>query len=587
MDKQVKRPPTQKHESVILQFDYDCFYAQVFEIRDPSLKSKPLGVRQKNILATCNYNARKLGAKKLMLVSEARKLCKGLVLVDGEDLTPFRDASKVLFNFLRSYSWNNKAERLGFDEVFLGERHCFSHFPSTTLLGDSALTHALDVTDIVDYNIECVSTRNLSNSFFFLSKANPEVGFHCDLTKFAGCVEGNLPGEAPLNNKLYLRLLLGSHLANYLRAKIETEFGYTSTCGISTNKLLSKLVGARNKPRNQTTLLALNDEHVYSFMDAHKARQLPGIGSKMAMQLESHVLEKPVELDSQFTSNLFVGEIRLHPSMSPAFLETFLAGPGAERGVGSRVWGLLHGIDPTEVKISGSIPSQISIEDTFKGLQTVSRITEEMHKLSCSLIRRLRVDLLILDQHSDIAGAQKWKARPRSLRLSVRSWPTDQGTTNSSQHFRRISRSGLLPSFVFDTHSGIDALAHRLVAESLLPLLRQLRGDKSGKWNLQLINVCAANMVICAGDESYGAGRDISTMFKNQDEVLKPFRLDEPPPEDEIHMESMESSPVDEPEKNMGWDDEVHHSTCARCGHPMPLFAMLAHMRFHEVEEQG
>lgn len=57
-----------------------------------------------------------------MLVSEARNLCKDLVLVDGEDLTPFRDTSKVLFNFLRSYSWNNKAERLGFDEVFMGER---------------------------------------------------------------------------------------------------------------------------------------------------------------------------------------------------------------------------------------------------------------------------------------------------------------------------------------------------------------------------------------------------------------------------------------------------------------------------------
>lgn len=104
--------------------DYDCFYAQVFENRDPSLKSMPLGVRQKNILATCNYNARKLGVKKLMLVSEARKLCKGLVLVDGEDLSPFRDMSKILFNFLRSYSWNDKAERLGFDEVFMGERQC-------------------------------------------------------------------------------------------------------------------------------------------------------------------------------------------------------------------------------------------------------------------------------------------------------------------------------------------------------------------------------------------------------------------------------------------------------------------------------
>ncbi|KAG5939307.1 hypothetical protein E4U59_003191 [Claviceps monticola] len=522
--------------------DYDCFYAQVFENRDPSLKSMPLGVRQKNILATCNYNARKLGVKKLMLVSEARKLCKGLVLVDGEDLSPFRDMSKILFKFLRSYSWNNKAERLGFDEVFM------------------------DVTDIVDYNIECLSTSNLSHSFFFLSKANPEAGFPCDLTNFSGC-----------------RLLLGSHLANFLRTQIETKFGYTSACGISTNKLLSKLVGAKNKPRNQTTLLALTNDHVCAFVDAHKTRQVPGIGSKTAVQLESHVLGKQVKLDSQFTSNLFVREVRLHPSMSPGFLDTLLARPGAERGVGARVWGLLHGVDTTEVRISGNIPSQISIEDTFKGLETVPQITEELHKLSCSLIRRLRVDLLSADQHSDLPGAQKWIARPRTLRLSIRSRATHQGIS-SSQNTRRVSRSGLLPSFVFDTHGNIYAMAQKLVAESLFPLLRQLRGDKGSRWNLLLINICAANMVAGAGDDRDGAGRDISAMFKGQEEVLKPFRA-HLIPEDE-NNEPMKSSSADESEQNADWDDEVHHSTCTECGHYMPLFAMAAHRRFHEVEEQ-
>lgn len=77
-------------------------------------------MKQKNILATCNYNARKLGVKKLMLISEAKKICNDLVLVDGEDLTPFRDVSKIIFNFLRSHSWNHQVERLGFDEVFMG-----------------------------------------------------------------------------------------------------------------------------------------------------------------------------------------------------------------------------------------------------------------------------------------------------------------------------------------------------------------------------------------------------------------------------------------------------------------------------------
>lgn len=55
-----------------------------------------------------------------MLITDARKLCPELVIVEGEDLTPFRDMSKILFNFLKSHSWNGRAERLGFDEVFLG-----------------------------------------------------------------------------------------------------------------------------------------------------------------------------------------------------------------------------------------------------------------------------------------------------------------------------------------------------------------------------------------------------------------------------------------------------------------------------------
>jgi DNA polymerase iota len=35
----------------------------------------------------------------------------------GEDISRFRDASKTLCQFLRSFSWNDRAERLGFDEV--------------------------------------------------------------------------------------------------------------------------------------------------------------------------------------------------------------------------------------------------------------------------------------------------------------------------------------------------------------------------------------------------------------------------------------------------------------------------------------
>jgi nucleotidyltransferase/DNA polymerase involved in DNA repair len=53
-------------------------------LKDPSLNGRPVGVRQKQILATSSYEARAHGVGKLCLVSEALRLCPDIILVDGE-----------------------------------------------------------------------------------------------------------------------------------------------------------------------------------------------------------------------------------------------------------------------------------------------------------------------------------------------------------------------------------------------------------------------------------------------------------------------------------------------------------------------
>ncbi|KAB0378193.1 hypothetical protein FD755_009771 [Muntiacus reevesi] len=78
---------------VIVHVDLDCFYAQVEMISNPELKDKPLGIQQKYLVVTCNYEARKLGVKKLMSVRDAKEKCPQLVLVNGEDLTRYREMS--------------------------------------------------------------------------------------------------------------------------------------------------------------------------------------------------------------------------------------------------------------------------------------------------------------------------------------------------------------------------------------------------------------------------------------------------------------------------------------------------------------
>ncbi|CAM9763180.1 unnamed protein product, partial [Choristocarpus tenellus] len=113
------RPPNtiQDHGRVILHFDIDCFYAQVEQVLNPLLKGKPVGIRQKYLLVTCNYEARRLGVKKMEGVVEAKKRCPSLVVLDGEDLSRYREASESIFAFVAGVC-GPLVQRLGLDDIF-------------------------------------------------------------------------------------------------------------------------------------------------------------------------------------------------------------------------------------------------------------------------------------------------------------------------------------------------------------------------------------------------------------------------------------------------------------------------------------
>ena len=109
------------HSRTIIHIDIDCFYAQVEMVKSPSLKNVPLGIQQKNIVVTSNYVAREYGIKKCMLISEAKKLCPNLTLVNGEDLHDYRQFSYKVTSLLHKYS--QLVERLGLDENFIDVTH--------------------------------------------------------------------------------------------------------------------------------------------------------------------------------------------------------------------------------------------------------------------------------------------------------------------------------------------------------------------------------------------------------------------------------------------------------------------------------
>jgi DNA polymerase iota len=356
-------------------------------------------------------------------------------------------------------------------------------------------------------------------------------------------------------------LALGSHFAHYLRTKLEEEKGYTATVGISTNKLLAKLVGNTFKPNAQTTLVPPytsgeydeSVDNVTAFMDDHEVGKVPGIGFKIAQKLRAHVLQRPADFDAGLVygstkENVLVRDVRMYPGIGPETLERILGGPGVPHGTGTRVWGLLDGCDDAEVGQARDIPRQISIEDSYMRLDTMEAVTDELWMLAKRLLERMYTDLL--EEVDDIDGTasvtskpvKRWLAHPKTIRLSTRPRPPQNPDGSRNRSFARISKSAPMPTFVFSLKVHVDMVVGKLLHDTLLPLFRKLHPEKQG-WNLSLINVAATNMVDAASEKG-GVGRDISKMFRRQDEVLKQWRVvEEPAP----HQAQQEESVTQEP----------------------------------------
>ncbi|KAM6363504.1 DNA polymerase iota isoform 2-T2 [Pluvialis apricaria] len=208
-------------------------------IRNPELRDKPLGVQQKFLVVTCNYEARKRGVKKLMSVRDAKEKCPQLTLVNGEDLTPYREMSYKVTELLGEFC--PLVERLGFDENFV------------------------DITEIVEKRLNQLQQSG------------------CAGLCAAGHVYNNQ--AISLRDPTHVRLVIGSQIAEEFREAIHARLGLTGCAGVASNKLLSKLVSGTFKPNQQTVLLPESWQDLLRGLD--HIQKVPGIGYKTAKRLET------------------------------------------------------------------------------------------------------------------------------------------------------------------------------------------------------------------------------------------------------------------------------------------------------------
>ena len=442
---------------------------------NPPFRNIPVGVCQKSTLATINYEARRFGIDKRMSRGEALKHCPDLTIVNVEETSLFRGVSRRIYALLQSYVWSTRAERLNLDEVWL------------------------DVTDMVQFTLDRLDQDSLTDSFFFLSPTDPSLGFAFDATTFSGHVFTEGPGPKPLatHSEHHLRLGVASHLANHLRARVR-ELGYTSSCGIATNKLLAKLAGNEYKPDQQTTVLGSSEQQVRPFMDRLALKDIPGVGEKTLSVLRDLAADVPAYI------KITVGEVRTAPLFKPAVLNARLSGPGFSNDIGIKIWKLLHGIDEDPVKPACPWFSQIGRQNTyFEGLYEMDEIEREIVKLTTDMLKQMREELVVDNSKTNQTATDnslyqstpssapriRWIGRPQKIALCTQ--PRAERRENKPADWGRHTRSANLPAYATsdDPDPSLPAIAAKLTAEVLMPLFAELQKLNASGREIGLIEV--------------------------------------------------------------------------------------------------
>ncbi|XP_044051338.1 DNA polymerase iota isoform X2 [Siniperca chuatsi] len=365
-------------------------------IRNPALREVPLGIQQKYIIVTCNYVARKQGVTKLMSVTDAKEKCPQLVLVKGEDLTHYREMSYKVTELLMSYC--PLVERLGFDENFM------------------------DITKMVESKL---AQTPESNSF-----------------SFKGHVYNHFSADVEASD--HPRLAVGSHISAELREAIRSKVGLTGCAGISSNKLLAKLVSGTFKPNQQTTLLPENVSDIMGCLSS--LRKVPGVGHQTVKRLQALGL-------------VSVKDLQLFP-LSDLVRE--FGGPSAQR-----LKNLALGVDDSPVTPTGA-PQSLSDEDSFRKMSSTKEVLEKIRELLSSLVERMHKD-----------GRQ-----PQTFRLTIRRYSA------TNKWFSRCPIPNHLGQKI-TSGSSDDAVVQ------LVPLAMKLFHkmiDSSAAFHLTLINVCFSNL---------------------------------------------------------------------------------------------
>lgn len=251
---------------VIAHVDMDCFYVQVEQRKQPSLRGLPTAVVQYNSykgggLIAVSYEARKSGVKRSMRGDEAKEACPQIQLVQvpvargKANLNTYRNAGSEVVSIL---SRKGRCERASIDEVYLD-------------LTDAAQTMLMETPP---ESVEHVQEEVLKSHVLGL-QIEDEDDAKEEVRKWL------CKSDASYQDKL---LACGAFIVADLRMQVLKETEFTCSAGVAHNKMLAKLASAMNKPAQQTVVPQSSVEGLLEYFPIKKMKQL---GGKLGTSLQS------------------------------------------------------------------------------------------------------------------------------------------------------------------------------------------------------------------------------------------------------------------------------------------------------------
>ncbi|XP_069153604.1 DNA polymerase eta isoform X7 [Solanum lycopersicum] len=449
---------------VIAHVDMDCFYVQVEQRKQPSLRGQPTAVVQYNSwqgggLIAVSYEARKFGVKRSMRGDEAKQVCPEIHLVQvpvargKADLNAYRNAGSEVVSIL---SRRGRCERASIDEVYL----------DLTIAAEAMLA------DNPSECLETISEEVVQSHVLGLEEVGSDARENVRhwFTR----------SDASRRDKL---LACGAFIVAELRLQVLEETEFTCSAGIAHNKMLAKLASGMNKPAQQTVVPFSSVSKLLRTLPIKKMKQL---GGKLGTSLQIDLGVNTVGDMLQFSEEKLQGYYGVN--------------------TGSWLWNTARGINGEEVK-GRLLPNSHGSGKTFPGpraLKTVASVGKWLNELCDELSERLQSDL---EQNKRIA---------HTLTLHAHAYKSNDGDS-----FRKFpSKSCPLRYGTSKIKEDALSLFQAGLREYLGLFNVKISGNQNNGWGITGLSVTASKIVAIPSGT-----RSILNYFHNQEEAFPQVKL--------------------------------------------------------------